>query len=97
MKKVKSRPIPDHVLETFQQITVAELLASPAARCWVMSALANTVRFADQFEGSNTRDEGMLLMAIFQGIEKLSRNQRYEMYKLTGDVIYKSKRLEQGQ
>ena len=94
MTKIKSRPIPDHVLETFQQITVAELLASPAARCWIMSALANTVRFADEFEGSNTRDEGMLLMAIFQGIEKLSRNQRYEMFKVTGKVIRDAKTLE---
>ena len=94
MNKLKSKPIPDHVLETFQQVTLAELLASPAARCWVVSALQNTVRFADQFESTDTRDEGMLLMAIFQGLEKLSRNQRYEMFKVTGKVIRDAKTLE---
>ncbi len=94
MTKIKSKPVPDHVLETFQHVTVAELLASPAARCWVMSALDNTVRFADEFEGSDTRDEGMLLMAIFQGIEKLSRRDRYEMFRHVTDVIQKSRRLE---
>ena len=86
-RKYKTKSLPWDTAHHFSDMTVADLLRSNSARPFILSALDNAIRFAKELEGTDSRDEGMLLMQIWQGLEMIPRKQLHDTFHVVGKII----------
>ena len=83
----KKIELKEHILEQAEKITLRDLLDSPAAQAWTVSALGNIARFRTQFEGHDTeRDEYLQFLNSKVG-QQMGYEDRSDCYQTTGAII----------
>ena len=83
----KKIEIEEHILEQAEKITLRDLLDSPAAQAWVVSALGNIARFRTQFEGHDTERDEYLQFLISKVGQQMGYQDRSDCYHTTGAII----------
>ena len=88
-KKVQ---LSERVLKAAEEITLRDLLDSPTAQCWIVSALGNQLRFAHLFEGSDTHMEEYLQFALNRAYMHIDKDEKQQLFEVTNTLIKSSKK-----
>ncbi len=88
----KKIQLPPEVLEAASEMTVADLLDSPTAQVWIISALGNVPRFHQNFETKGVTKQDAFLRFIIQSIqESIPVKLRHKAYAVTCELIRERK------
>lgn len=77
----------EHILKQAEQLTLRDLLDSPTAQIWTVSALGNTARFRALFEGHDTDCDKYIQLLITKLGEQMGYKTRSACYQLAGRII----------
>lgn len=83
----KKIELKENILEQAEKITLRDLLDSPAAQAWTVSALGNIARFRTQFEGHDTERDEYLQFLISKVGQQMGYEDRSDCYRTTGAII----------
>ena len=83
----KKIEIKEHILEQAEKITLRDLLDSPAAQAWIVSALGNIARFRTKFEGHDTERDEYLQFLLSKVGQQMGYEERSDCYHATGAII----------
>ena len=83
----KKIELKEHILEQAEKITLRDLLDSPAAQAWTVSALGNIARFRTQFEGHDTERDEYLQFLISKVGQQMGYEDRSDCYQTTEAII----------
>ena len=77
----------EHILEQAEKLTLRDLLDSPTAQCWFVSALGNTARFRTNFEGHDTERDEYIQFLISKLGQQIGHEDRSKCYQAAGRII----------
>ena len=77
----------EHILEQAEKLTLRDLLNSPTAQIWVVSALGNTARFRTLFEGHDTDCDEYIQFLITKIGKQIGHVTRSACYQASGRII----------
>ena len=80
-------------LKRAEKITLRDLLEAGITQSWIVSAMGNTVRFADQFEGIDTHEEMRLSHELNNVYRVISVDDRHACFDAAREII-KEARLQ---
>ncbi len=95
MEQYQPIELPEEILLAADDITVAELLQSTSAQCWIVSALVNSQRFHEHFAHSDLAEEDKLLFKIYKINRALTRQHKQECYRRVNECSHLGQRIHQ--
>ena len=77
----------EQILEQAEKLTLRDLLDSPTAQVWFVSALGNTARFRTLFEGHDTDCDEYIQFLITKLGQQIGHETRSACYQAAGRII----------
>lgn len=81
MEQFQPLQLSEETLSLADDITLAELLQSTGAQCWMISALINAQRFHEHFVHVDIAEEDSMLFKLYKINRSLSQGQKSECYR----------------
>jgi hypothetical protein len=86
--------LPEQMLKDAESISLRELLESPSAQAWIVSALANCARHAHNFEGHDSHMDEYLQFRARKLVNQINHDDKMYLFTTTSDLIKQSKRAD---
>ena len=80
------------ILEAAEDITLRDLLESPAYQSWLMSALSNGSRFRLQFKGADSQFDEYTQFRVDRVLAAIPSEQKQLCYSATNEIIRTNKK-----
>ena len=80
------------ILEAAENISLRDLLDSPAYQSWLMSALSNGSRFRLQFKGADSQFDEYTQFLVDRVLSAIPSEQKQLCFNATNEIIRSNKR-----